>query len=235
MSTKGIQFSLTPVSTEFTGGAKVFRANVKTNGTVDAEQLANEAAESLKIPVAFTRYLVNVLTSQLNKEWRAGNRVNLGQAQTGFVIKGSFTHEDDRFDHERHALALTIHPLGELKSALADITPENIQVSLVCSVYSLMDAVTKETNVITGTNEQHIQGENLGIDPDNADEGVTLVDADGNTVATATVSASDAQTITCTFPAVEAGEYTLVVSARNGSRTSLAPAVARLKVTVKAA
>ena len=72
---------------------------------------------------------------------------------------------------------------------------------------------------------------------ENIDEFVALTDDDGNVVATATVTASDVQTITCSFPTPpEPGTYTLVVSCRNGARTSLAPAVSKLKnVTVKAA
>lgn len=98
-----------------------------------------------------------------------------------------------------------------------------------------MDNVTKETNVITGTNEQHIQGVNIGVNTDNPDEGVWLEDDDGETACTATIISSDAQTVTCTFPAVEPGEYTLVLACRNGNRETLAPAIGRLKVTVKAA
>ena len=62
-----------------------------------------------------------------------------------------------------------------------------------------------------------------------------LLDAEGNVAAVAAVSASDAQTITCTFPAIAAVAYTLVVSCRNGNRATLAPAVAKLGVIVKAA
>ncbi len=230
-----IIYSLTPVSPEFTGGVQVYRANVRTNGTVDAEELARRLSVKTHQDKSLARYFVDSFIEELAQQMLAGNRVNLGQLATGFAIKGSFASADDRFDPKRHTLIATIKTLDPLRSALAEVTPENITVSLTCALYSLMDAVTKEFDVITGTNEQHIQGVNLGIDPENADEGVTLVDSEGNTVATATVTASDAQTITCTFPAVEAGEYTLVVSARNGNRTSLAPAVARRSVTVKAA
>ncbi len=230
-----IIYSLTPVSTEFTGGAQVYRANVKTNGTVSKEQLAKRLARKTKQDTSLARYFIEAIDEELAAQILAGNRVNLGQLATGFAIRGSFTSEDDRFDPARHTLVATIRTLDPLRGALDAITPENITVSLACSVYSLMDTVTKETNAITGTNPQHIQGVNLGIDTSNEDEGVTLVDAEGNVAATATVTASDAQTIECTFPAVEAGDYTLVVSARNGNRVSLAPATAKLNVTVKAA
>ena len=49
-------------------------------------------------------------------------------------------------------------------------------------------------------------------------------------VARARVECSDAQTINCVFVEPPApGEYTLVVSCRNGARESLSPAVAKVK------
>ena len=232
-----ITYSLTPVSSEFTGGAKVYRANVQTNGTVDSEELASAIAEKTKQDKSLATYFLDSLDATLSEKILAGYRVNLGQLATGFAIKGSFTSEDDRWDSERHTLIPTIRTLDPLRSALADVKPTNITVGLVCSVKSLMDYVTKEDNCITGSNIIHIQGKNLGINTENADEGVTLTDDDGVVKATATVTESDAQMITCRFATPPSpGVYTLVVSARNGNRETLAPAVSKLKnVTVKAA
>ena len=230
-----ITYSLTPVSQEFTGGPKVFRANIKTNGTIGVEELSKRLAEKTKLDASLARYFLQAFDEELSRQILAGNRVHLGQLSTGFAVRGAFQSADDRWDPARHQLVATVKPLEPLRSALADITPDNIVVSLSCAVYSLMDAVTKELNAITGSDELHIQGVNLGIDANNPDEGVTLVDREsGAVVASATVSASDAQTITCSFAnPPEPGEYTLVVSCRNGNRASLAPAVAKLNVTVK--
>ena len=225
-----ISFSLTPVSTEFTGGAKVYRANVQTNGTIDQDMLATVLAERTKQDVSLWKYFLNALDEELKRQITAGYRVNIGQISTGFAIRGVFTSLDDRFDPKRHTLIATARTLDPLRSALQSVGAENVTVSLTCSVYSLMDAVTKRTNTFMGSNEVHIQGVNLGIDPENADEFVELVDADGTQVATATVTDSDAQTITCSFTEPPpAGTYTLIVHARNGNRTTLAPAVGKLK------
>ena len=237
MNQNGIMFSLVAVPDEIAGGKKVYRAYVKTNGTIDKEALAKALAEKTGQDTSLASYFLDALNEILAKEIVAGYRVNLGQISTGFSIKGSFTSEDDRFDPKRHAVNPTIQALDPLKSALAAVGADNITVGLVCRVGSLMDFVTKGLNEITGTNEVHIEGENLGIDPENADEHVTLVKDDGSVAAVATVTASDAQTITCRFATPPApGVYTLEVACRNGNRVSLAPAVARLKnITVKAA
>ena len=232
----GITFSLVPVADEISPNKKVYRAYVKTNGTVDKEALAKALAEKTGQDVSLANYFLDALNEILAKEIVAGYRVNLGQLSTGFSIKGSFTSEDDRFDPKRHSVVPTVRALDPLKSALAAVGADNITVGLTCRLGSLMDFVTKALNEITGTHEVHIEGEKIGIDTENADEHVHLVKDDGTVAAVATVTASNAQTITCSFPTPPApGTYTLEVACRNGNRLSLAPAVARLRnVVVKA-
>ena len=232
----GIMFSLVAIPEEIAGGKKVYRAYVKTNGTVDKEALAKALAEKTGQDVSLANYFLDALNEILAKEIVAGYRVNLGQLSTGFSIKGSFQSEDDRFDPKRHSVQPTIQALDPLKSALAAVGADNITVGLTCRLGSLMDFVTKALNEITGTHEVHIEGEKIGIDTENADEHVHLVKDDGTVAAVATVTASNAQTITCSFPTPpEPGTYTLEVACRNGNRLSLAPAVARLRnIVVKA-
>ena len=225
-----IMFSLVPVADEISPNKKVYRAIVKTNGTKGKDELAKALAEKTGQDISLANYFIDALDEILAKEILAGYRVNLGQLSTGFSIKGSFTSEDDRFDAKRHSVQPTIQALDPLKSALASVGADNITVGLTCRLGSLMDFVTKGLNEITGTNEVHIEGEKIGIDTENADEHVVLVRDDGTVAAVATVTDSDAQTITCSFPTPpEPGVYTLEVACRNGNRLSLAPAVARLK------
>ena len=233
----GITFSLVPVADEISPNRKVYRAYVKTNGTVDKEALAKALAEKTGQDISLANYFLDALNEILAKEIVAGYRVNLGQLSTGFSIKGSFTSEDDRFDPKRHSVQPTVQALDPLKSALAAVGADNITVGLTCRLGSLMDFVTKALNEITGTDEVHIEGEKIGIDTENADEHVHLVKDDGTVAAVATVTASNAQTITCSFPTPpEPGAYTLEVACRNGNRLSLAPAVAKLRnIVVKAA
>ena len=232
----GIMFSLVAVPEEIAGGKKVYRAYVKTNGTVDKEALAKALAEKTGQDVSLANYFLEALNEILAKEIVAGYRINLGQLSTGFSIKGSFQSEDDRFDPKRHSVQPTIQALDPLKSALAAVGADNITVGLTCRLGSLMDFVTKALNEITGTHEVHIEGEKIGIDTENADEHIVLLRDDGSVAASATVTASDAQTVTCSFPTPpEPGTYTLEIACRNGNRLSLAPAVARLRnVVVKA-
>ena len=232
-----IMFYLVPVADEISPNKKVYRAIVKTNGTIGKEDLAKALAEKTGQDNSLASYFLDALNEILGEKIVEGYKVNLGQLSTGFSIKGSFTSEDDRFDPKRHKVEPTVQALDPLKSALAAVGADNITVGLTCRLGSLMDFVTKHLNEITGTNEVHIEGEKIGIDTENADEHVALLRDDGSVAAAATVTASDAQTITCSFPTPpEPGTYTLEVACRNGNRLSLAPAVAKLKnIVVKGA
>ena len=232
-----IVFSLTRVPDAITDKV-IYRANVQTNGTIGRDELAERLATRTKQDVSLWKYFLDALSDEIGIQLLAGYRINLGQLSTGFAIKGSFMSEDEAFDPARHQLVATIRTLDPLKGAMSAVLPENVTLGLTCTVAAVMDAVTKRLSEITGTNRVLIQGQKLGISPDNPDEGVWLTDPKtGEVVATATVERSDSQTVDCVFAEPpEPGTYTLVVSCRNGMRESLKPATAKVKnVVVKAA
>ena len=225
-----IVFSLTRVPDAITDRV-VYTAHVQTNGTIGRDELAERLAERTKQDASLWKYFLDALSEEIMTQLIAGYRINLGQLTTGFAIRGAFMSEDEAFDPERHQLIATIRTLDPLKSAMSAVLPENVTLGLTCTVAAVMDAVTKRVSEITGTNRVLIQGQKLGISPDNPDEGVWLVNAKtGDIVATATVERSDSQTIDCVFAEpTEPGTYTLVVSCRNGMRESLKPATAKVK------
>ena len=232
-----IMYSLTKVPDALTDKTLYF-AHVQTNGTVGRADLAERLAARTKQDVSLWNYFLDALSDEIGEQLLAGYRVNLGQLSTGFAIRGAFMSEDEAFNPDRHQLVATVRTLDPLRGAMAAVLPENITLGLSCSVAAVMDAVTKRLSEITGTNRVLIQGQKLGISPDNPDEGVWLTDPKtGEVVATATVERSDSQTVDCAFAEPPApGVYTLVVSCRNGARESLKAATAKVKnVVVKAA
>ena len=228
-----IIFSLTKVSDAITDKT-LYRANVQTNGTLGRDELAERLATRTKQDVSLWKYFLDALSDEIGIQLLAGYRVNLGQLTTGFAIRGAFMSEDEAFDPARHQLVATIRTLDPLKGAMSAVSPENVTLGLTCTVAAVMDAVTKRLSEITGTNRVLIQGQKLGISPDNPDEGVWLADPKtGDIVATATVERSDSQTVDCVFSEPpEPGVYTLVVACRNGMRESLKPATAKVEGVV---
>ncbi len=232
-----IMYSLTKVSDALTDKTLYF-AHVQTNGTIGRADLAERLAVRTKQDVSLWNYFLDALSDEIGEQLLAGYRVNLGQLSTGFAIRGAFMSEDEAFDPDRHQLVATVRTLDPLRGAMAAVLPENITLGLSCTVAAVMDAATKRVSEITGTHRVLIQGQKLGISPDNPDEGVWLTDPKtGEVVATATVERSDSQTVDCVFAEPpEPGVYTLLVSCRNGARESLKAATAKVKnIVVKAA
>ena len=225
-----IMYSLTKVSDALTDKTLYF-AHVQTNGTVGRADLAERLAARTKQDVSLWNYFLDALSDEIGEQLLAGYRVNLGQLSTGFAIRGAFMSEDEAFNPDRHQLVATVRTLDPLRGAMAAVLPENITLGLSCTVAAVMDAVTKRLSEITGSNRVLIQGQKLGISPDNPDEGVWLTDPKtGEVVATATVERSDSQTVDCAFAEPPTpGVYTLVVSCRNGARESLKAATAKVK------
>ena len=230
---KNITFSLKKVPNALTD-KHLYRANVQANGVVGHEELAKLVADRTKQDASLWKYFLDVLADEIDNQMLEGNRIKLGRLFTGFAIRGTFTNEDDQFDPEKHKLVATVRMLDPLRNAMDAVVPENVAVGISCIVSSVMDAVTRRTSEIVGTNRVLIQGKRLGISPDNPDEGVWLADPKTDRiVATATVERSDSQTIDCVFAEPPApGMYTLVVGCRNGARETLAPAIARVKKVI---
>ena len=228
-----VTFSLSRVSSALTD-KPLYRASVPTNRLLGHDELSERLAERTQMDTAFWKYCLDVLTNEIDTQLLEGNRVNLGRFSTCLSIRGTFKSEDEEFDPNKHQLITTVRILDPLKSALASIVPENVTNGLSCTVAAVMDSVTKRLSEISSTNRVLIQGQRLGISPDNPDEGVWLENPKtGEIVATAMVERSDSQTIDCVFAEPpEPGTYTLVVSCRNGARESLRPAVAKTKNVV---
>ena len=209
----------------------VYRAVVQANSILDHEELAKRIAARTKQEASLWKYFLDVLASEIETQLLAGNRVNLGRFAMSLAIRGKFDSEDEGFDPSKHKLAAVLRILKPFKDTIEAVVPENVTSGISCILGSAMDAVTRRFSEITGTNRLLIQGQRLGISPDNPDEGVWLADPKtGKIVAVSVVERSDSQTIDCVFPELpEPGVYTLVVSCRNGARESLSPAVARIK------
>ena len=101
------------------------------------------------------------------------------------------------------------------------------------SIISVQDNVALEEGVITVPSKVLVGGKNLLIGG-NADEWCRLLAQNGEVAATPTVLENTGGTLDLDFGELPPdGTYTLVVSARNGASTDLAPAVARKTVVIK--
>ena len=225
-----IAFSLTPVSPRLSKGSKAFRARVRTRGTFDTVDIAEEMARRGAVnDVPTCRYFLSLLHEIIAEKTLAGYRLKTEFFETGLSIRGTFGSMDDEFDPKRHKVLPTVCTTKAFKAAVAAAEVVNVSKPLKAKVISLMDSVTKSLNAFTGRHVVYMQGDNLGICTDNPDEGVFLV-IKGKTVAVAEVLKSDVQIIDCRFNnPPPPGKYDLVVRCRNGADSSFAPAETTLR------
>ena len=166
---------------------------------------------------------------------QTGRNVNLDWVAFTIALTGSFEKANSPFTPGQNALMVRAHARPALRDCLADVTPRNATGGLKAAILSVMDNAAMQEGVITVPTKVLVAGTNILIDPTHEDEGCWLVAKNGDVAATPTVLANDASTLDLDFGELPPdGDYTLVVKARTGASTDLAPAVARRNVTVQA-
>ena len=205
------------------------------NGSVTAERVAAIVAEQTRQMPSDVLY-TNVKTGEVVRSLlRDGNNVNLDWVAFTISLTGAFDSLDDGFSLGRNALVVRAHCRPVLRDCLLGITPRNVTDGLRAAIQSVVDGTAQAECVIT-VSTVYVAGINILVDPANADEGAWLMAKDGAVAATPAIVANDAATMDLSFAALPPdGEYTLVIKARSGASTDLAPAVARRNVIVKAA
>lgn len=148
------------------------------------------------------------------------------------LCKGGFQNVTGPWVKGVNILQIASCELNPFKSVLADLTPSNVTEGLKPVINTVMDLVTKEYDVIAGTNEFSVDGYNLALDETREDEFVGIRAPDG-TFTKAEVTYSDlGQTKAKFTEAPEAGTYTLVVATRCGLGTEFGVVTAERKVSV---
>lgn len=149
------------------------------------------------------------------------------------LCKGGFQNVTGPWVKGVNVLQIASCELNPFKSVLADLTPSNVTEGLKPVINTVMDLVTKEYDVIAGTNEFSVDGYNLALDEAREDEFVGIRAPDG-TFTKAEVTYSDlGQTKAKFTEAPEAGTYTLVVATRCGLGAEFGVVTAERKVSVK--
>ena len=149
------------------------------------------------------------------------------------LCKGGFQNVTGPWVKGVNILQIASCELNPFKSVLADLTPSNVTEGLKPVINTVMDLVTKEYDVIAGTNEFSVDGYNLALDEAREDEFVGIRASDG-TFTKAEVTYSDlGQTKAKFTEAPEAGTYTLVVATRCGLGSEFGVVTAERKITIK--
>ncbi len=202
--------------------------------TATSEEVAAIVAEKLRLSPSDLQYIYVKTGETVREIVMNGRNVNLDWVAFTISLTGSFDKCDSPFAAGRNVLMVRAHARPVLRDCLAGVTPRNATGGLKAAILTVMDNVAMEEGVITVPSKVLVAGNNILIDPTHDDEGVWLVDKNGDVAATPAVLSNDASLLDLGFGELPPdGSYSLLVKARTGASTDFAPAVARRNVTVR--
>ena len=204
--------------------------------SVEFGQVAQEVAQLRGIAtedvLCILRRTDNVVVEML----KSGRNVNLELVGFSINLKGKFDSKDDAFSPSRNVMEVSAYAKPILRDCLNGVSPRNVTSGLKASVLSVTDDHALVENVVTAASRVLVAGVDILIDAGNADEGVWVLDGDGEVAMTPTVLANTVGSLDLDFGTLPPdGDYTLVVKARSGASTDYAPATARKSFTVRRA
>lgn len=153
-----------------------------------------------------------------------GYRVNTSLVQISTSIKGVFEGADDRFDPKRHEVKLNINPGKRIRNTTDNISTEKIRGrKRRPKLDYLKDYATGSKNKqLTPGGSAEISGLLLKFDPEDDDQGIYLIAADGTETKVHLVMRNKPSELIFSIPkSLPAGEYTVEVRAIVRHTTSI--------------
>ena len=217
------------------GSAPYWIGRVILGQTATPEEVAAAVAQKMRLAASDVLYAYVKTGETVREILQSGRNVSLDWVSFTISLTGSFEKSNSPFTPGQNALMVRSHTRSVLRDCLADVTPRNAEGGLKSAILSVMDNVLMQEGIVAVPSKVLVAGDNILIDPTHDDEGVWLLTKDGDVAATPAVLANDASTLDLDFGELPPdGTYTLVVKARTGASTDLAPAVARRAVTIQA-
>lgn len=204
--------------------------------SVSVGQIAQAVAAERGITTDDVLYVYRRTDAIVAEMLKSGRNVNMELVGFSINLTGRFGSKDDSFNSSRNSLQVSAYAKPILRDCLKGLSPRNVSAGLKASIFSVTDDTAFEEGVVTAASKVLVAGVDILIDAENADEGVWVLDAKGNEVATPTVLANTVGTLDLDFGQLPPdGEYTLLVKARSGASLDYAPATARKTITVRRA
>jgi len=158
--------------------------------------------------------LAKVLKQNANK---GNDAIMDGIAHFKIYAKGSVAGSTGPWVKGVNTLVINALEQDAFKNAMGDTVPQNVTEGLVPEITTVLDTVTGEYDVITGTDLVSIGGRNLGPDVTKSDEGAYVLFDDGTTIPLA-ITSSSVTLVTAKFASApsKTGKCKVVVATRCG-------------------
>jgi hypothetical protein len=189
-------------------------ARVLPNASLTLEDIiAKMMQRGTTVTEADTRAVLNLFFDVVSDEVADGNFVNLPLANIRVGISGVFTSITDSFDPSRHSIRATLSPGLLLSEKMQKVRLEKTLQPLPSPVIlEFLNINTNTTNsVLTPGGIGQIVGEELKFNPDNPQEGIFFVAADGTETKVQIIASRTEGKLVFSIPTLPAGNYTLEV------------------------
>ena len=160
---------------------------------------------------------LELLNKVIAMELMAGNKVNLDSVNLALVVKGKFTHWNERFDPNHHKVVLQAAKGRGLGKLLRRFKPEfkaAVRPKGVPVLYDYTDFSSNTKNhLVTPGGMGQLDGLNLKINPADEAQGLWLVGTAGQRERIALLSNNSPKKLIFMLPAeLSVGTYTLEVA-----------------------
>jgi hypothetical protein len=189
-------------------------ARVLPNASLTREDIiAKMMQRGTTVTEADTRAVLNLFFDVVSDEVADGNFVNLPLANIRVGISGVFTSITDSFDPSRHSIRATLSPGLLLSEKMQKVRLEKTLQPLPSPVIlEFLNINTNTTNsVLTPGGIGQIVGEELKFNPNNPQEGIFFVAADGTETKVQIIASRTEGKLVFSIPTLPAGNYTLEV------------------------
>jgi len=189
-------------------------ARVLPNASLTLEDIiAKMMQRGTTVTESDTRAVLNLFFDVVSDEVADGNFVNLPLANIRVGISGVFTSITDSFDPSRHSIRATLSPGLLLSEKMQKVRLEKTLQPLPSPVIlEFLNINTNTTNsVLTPGGIGQIVGEELKFNPDNPQEGIFFVAADGTETKVQIIASRTEGKLVFSIPTLPAGNYTLEV------------------------
>jgi hypothetical protein len=189
-------------------------ARVLPNASLTLEDIiAKMMQRGTTVTEADIRAVLNLFFDVVSDEVADGNFVNLPLANIRVGISGVFTSITDSFDPSRHSIRATLSRGLLLSEKMQKVRLEKTLQPLPSPVIlEFLNINTNTTNsVLTPGGIGQIVGEELKFNPNNPQEGIFFVAADGTETKVQIIASRTEGKLVFSIPTLPAGNYTLEV------------------------
>lgn len=229
-----MNFVLTEVSSELSGGRKCFQATLQLNGVVSEEQMDLMTAKRCGYPPETVHMIVSAYGSVTKENLRNGMQVTTPNMVIKPVMPGAYPTVDADYNPKSNALETRATTRNDMRHCYDGVTPVNRIKKPAPLLEQVSDKVTGKVSVLTVGNMVYLAGRNILVDTTLGDEGCWLLNPETlEEVATGTVADSNQQTANVTFEEwPPAGAYVFCLKTRSGLGGNFTLVTLKKNVTV---